>query len=188
VERPHAVGEIAEVLRSLRRDPSAALHRAPSILPPNRPTHQPTALSHSPAVTEGSDPTNVVSSLCPRVFTRRTQKPFSSLWKVTRSISLEISSVAGLRSGIAGFMRGSHFPTDAKGLAELLSRTRGRSTISDQDKGAHQLNFKLYARINRSDARTIRQADRVKWSAPSDRQLQCLAQTPTDRTSSQDFA
>ena len=50
-------------------------------------THQPSALSHSPAVTEGSDPTTVVSSRCPRAFTRRTQKPLSSLWKVTRSIS-----------------------------------------------------------------------------------------------------
>src|ERR1700687_6413794 len=67
-------------------------------------THQPSALSHSPAVTEGSDPTTVVSSRCPRAFTRRTQKPFSSLWKVTRSITPEISSVAGLRSGIAAFI------------------------------------------------------------------------------------
>ena len=67
-------------------------------------THQPSALSHSPAVTEGSDPTTVVSSRCPRAFTRRTQKPLSSLWKVTRSIRPEISSVAGLRSGIAAFM------------------------------------------------------------------------------------
>jgi exodeoxyribonuclease V alpha subunit len=34
-----------------------------------------------------------------------TQKPLSSLWKVTRSITPEISSVAGLRSGIAAFLR-----------------------------------------------------------------------------------
>ena len=73
-------------------------------------THQPSALSHSPAVTEGSDPTTVVSSRCPRAFTRRTQKPLSSLWKVTRSITPEISSVEGLRSGIAAFMGGVHFP------------------------------------------------------------------------------
>src|SRR5438094_9898853 len=72
-------------------------------------THQPSALSHSPAVTEGSDPTTVVSSRCPRPFTRRTQKPLSSLWKVTRSISPEISSVAGLRSGIAPFICGDSF-------------------------------------------------------------------------------
>ena len=72
-------------------------------------THQPSALNHSPAVTEGSDPTTVVSSRCPRAFTRRTQKPLSSLWKVTRSISPEISSVAGLRSGIAPFMLGDSF-------------------------------------------------------------------------------
>ena len=31
-------------------------------------THQPSALSHSPAVTEGSDPTTVVSSRCPLCF------------------------------------------------------------------------------------------------------------------------
>ena len=30
-------------------------------------THQPSATSHSPAVTEGSDPMTVVSSRCPRV-------------------------------------------------------------------------------------------------------------------------
>jgi hypothetical protein len=40
---------------------------------------------------------------------RRTQKPFSSLWKVTRSMTPEISSVTGLRSGIAAFMRGDSF-------------------------------------------------------------------------------
>ena len=45
----------------------------------------------------GSDPMTVVSSRCPRALTRRTQKPLSSLWKVTRSISPEISSVASLR-------------------------------------------------------------------------------------------
>jgi hypothetical protein len=48
---------------------------------------------------------------CPRAFTRRTQKPLSSLWKVTRSIRPEISS--GLRSGIAAFISlGIHFPMD----------------------------------------------------------------------------
>ena len=34
----------------------------------------------------------------------QTQKPLSSLWKVTRSISPDISSVAGLRSESAAFM------------------------------------------------------------------------------------
>src|SRR5437899_12607570 len=73
-------------------------------------THQPSATSHSPAVTEGSDPMTVVSSRCAGVFTRRTQKPLSSLWNVTRSIRPEISSITGLRSGIAAaFMRGDSF-------------------------------------------------------------------------------
>src|SRR5438552_1753357 len=86
--------------------------------------HQPSALSHSPAVTEGSDPTTVVSSRCPRAFTRRTQKPLSSLWKVTRSIRPEISSVAGLRSGIAAFMRGNSF---SHGRSALSESSGGRS-------------------------------------------------------------
>src|SRR5271157_6597841 len=72
-------------------------------------THQPSALSHSPAVTEGSDPMTVVSSRCPRAFTRSTQKPLSSLWNVTRSIRPEISSAIALRSRIAAFMGGGSF-------------------------------------------------------------------------------
>ena len=81
---------------------------------------QPSALSHSPAVTEGSDPTTVVSSRCPRTFTRRTQKPLSSLWKVTRSMTPEICSVAGRRSGIAAFIRGDHFATDGWGWGDSV--------------------------------------------------------------------
>ena len=76
-------------------------------------THQPSATSHSPAVTEGNDPTTVVSSLCPCVLTRRTQKPLSSLWKVTRSIRPEISSVVDLCSGIAALILFEGYsPTD----------------------------------------------------------------------------
>src|SRR6202163_5061698 len=79
-----------------------------------------------PAVTEGNDPTTVVSSRCPLVLMRRTQKPFSSLWKVTRSMTPEISSVAGRRSGIAAFMRGIHFPTKGlrlgRSISSLISR------------------------------------------------------------------
>src|ERR1017187_7770888 len=83
-------------------------------------THQPSALSHSPAVTEGSDPTTVVSSRCPRAFTRRTQKPLSSLWKVTRSIRPEISSVAGLRSGIAAFICGDSLSHGGNGIRRVV--------------------------------------------------------------------
>src|ERR1700730_7497331 len=85
-------------------------------------THQPSALSHSPAGTEGSDPTTVVSSRCPRAFTRSTQKPLSSLWKVTRSTSPEISSVAGLRSGIAAFMCRDSFSHELLWLASPVRK------------------------------------------------------------------
>src|SRR5205823_9149383 len=74
-------------------------------------THQPSAVSHSPAVTDGREPTTVTSSGCPFTFTRRTQKPLSSLWKVTRSMSPEICSVEGVRSGLAALMGGLHFAT-----------------------------------------------------------------------------
>jgi hypothetical protein len=42
-------------------------------------------------------------------FTRRTQNPLSSPWNLMRSISPEIPSVAGLRSGGAAFVGRSHF-------------------------------------------------------------------------------
>src|ERR1039457_1499166 len=85
-------------------------------------TPQPSALSHSPAVPEGTEPMTVVSSRCPRAFTRRTQKPLSSLWKVTRSISPEISSVAGLRSGIAALMLGDSFSHGRSALGYPINR------------------------------------------------------------------
>ena len=69
----------------------------------------------------------VVSSRCPRALTRRTQKPLSSLWKVTRSITPEISSVAGLRSGIAAFI-GDSF-------------SHGRSALGDPFGKAIRLGF-----------------------------------------------
>src|SRR5712691_3084227 len=48
-------------------------------------THSPVAVIHSPAAIVAACPTTVTRSRCPRAFVRRTQKPFSSLWKVTRS-------------------------------------------------------------------------------------------------------
>jgi hypothetical protein len=47
--------------------------------------HSPDAVTHSPAEMVAACPTTVISSRCPRAFIRRTQKPLSSLWKVTRS-------------------------------------------------------------------------------------------------------
>ena len=48
-------------------------------------THSPEAVIHSPAETVAAWPTTVTSSRWPRALTRRTQKPLSSPWKVTRS-------------------------------------------------------------------------------------------------------
>src|SRR3954469_20378183 len=48
-------------------------------------THSPEAVTHSPAEIVAACPTVVTRSRCPRALTRRTQKPFSALWKVTRS-------------------------------------------------------------------------------------------------------
>src|SRR6267142_5939620 len=49
----------------------------------------PSAVSHSPALTDGNDPTTAMGSRWPLTFTLRTAKPFSSLKKVTRSIRPE---------------------------------------------------------------------------------------------------
>src|SRR4051794_15688963 len=48
-------------------------------------THSPDAVTHSPAEMLAACPTVVTSSRCPRALIRRTQKPFSALWNVTRS-------------------------------------------------------------------------------------------------------
>ena len=48
-------------------------------------THSPDAVTHSPAEITAACPITVTSSRWPRALIRRTQKPFSSLWYVTRS-------------------------------------------------------------------------------------------------------
>src|SRR5436190_14223676 len=47
--------------------------------------HSPEAVIHSPAAMVAAWPTIVTMSRCPRALARRTQKPFSALWYVTRS-------------------------------------------------------------------------------------------------------
>src|ERR1700726_1266562 len=49
-------------------------------------THSPEAVTHSPAAMVAAWPTTVTTSRCPRALARRTQKPFSGLWYVTRSM------------------------------------------------------------------------------------------------------
>ncbi len=48
-------------------------------------THRPLAWTNSPAPMVAAWPMTVIRSRWPRAFTRSTQKPLSSLWKVTRS-------------------------------------------------------------------------------------------------------
>src|SRR5260370_1059202 len=50
-------------------------------------THSPEGVIHSPAAIVAAYPTTVTRSRCPRAFARKTQNPFSALWKVTRSTS-----------------------------------------------------------------------------------------------------
>src|SRR5271154_2772000 len=47
--------------------------------------HSPDAVIHSPAEMTAAGPTTVTRSRWPRAFALITQKPFSALWKVTRS-------------------------------------------------------------------------------------------------------
>ena len=44
---------------------------------------------YSPGVMEAADPITVINSLSPLTLARKTQKPDSSLWKVTRSTEPE---------------------------------------------------------------------------------------------------
>ena len=65
--------------------------------------HSPDAVIHSPAEITAACPTTVTSSRWPRALIRRTQKPFSALWYVTRSTRPARTSWFD-RSG-CGFMR-----------------------------------------------------------------------------------
>ena len=57
--------------------------------------HRPCALTHSPALAAGNEPTTVTKSRCPLALTWRTAKPLSSLKKVTRSINPDRLSANG---------------------------------------------------------------------------------------------
>ena len=53
----------------------------------------PLAWMNSPAEIIAAWPITVIRSRCPRALTRNTQKPFSGLWKVTRSTKPARTSV-----------------------------------------------------------------------------------------------
>ena len=56
----------------------------------------PLAWTNSPAEIIAAWPRTVIKSRCPRALTRRTQKPVSELWKVTRSTRPARTSVGVL--------------------------------------------------------------------------------------------
>src|SRR6266568_1005351 len=67
-------------------------------------THSPDAVTHSPAEITAAWPTTVISSRWLRALIRRTQKPFSSLWNVTRSTKpASTSRMDGTGSGCMMF-------------------------------------------------------------------------------------
>jgi hypothetical protein len=59
-------------------------------------TQVPLAWTNSPAEIIAAWPRTVIKSRCPRALIRRTQKPFSALWKVTRSTRPAKTSVGVL--------------------------------------------------------------------------------------------
>src|SRR5262245_4884025 len=69
--------------------------------------HSPDAVIHSPAAIVAACPTTVTTSRWPRALARNTQKPFSALWNVTRSMSpastswLDVSGGCGFISIVA---------------------------------------------------------------------------------------
>src|SRR6202795_2056644 len=72
-------------------------------------THSPDAVIHSPAEIVAAWPMTVTRSRWPRALARRTQKPFSLLWKVTRST--RPASTSWVDDSGCGFIRivGSSF-------------------------------------------------------------------------------
>src|SRR5260370_7031688 len=64
--------------------------------------HVPDAEAYSPGATVGVCPTRVMSSRSPLTFSRRTQKPLSALWNVTRSTSPARRSGSGLGAPLGG--------------------------------------------------------------------------------------
>src|SRR5271155_236597 len=89
-------------------------------------THSPDAVIHSPAAIVAAWPTTVTRSRCPRAFARRTQKPFSALWKVTRSTSPASTSWVD-DSGFMGIFVGA-----------AIVRTRPSARVRS-DRGSREL-------------------------------------------------
>jgi hypothetical protein len=76
-------------------------------------THSPVAVIHSPAEIIAAWPTTVTRSRCPRAFARRTQKPFSALWNVTRST--RPARTSWVEGATCGFMHATRpFPKGAR--------------------------------------------------------------------------
>ena len=99
-------------IRNLTRDGAAeasepsALHRVAvrdragcvGIRENRPPGHSPEAVIHSPGATVAAWPTTVTNSRWPRARVLSTQKPFSGLWKVTRSTGPARTSRSGDRA------------------------------------------------------------------------------------------
>src|ERR1019366_7673002 len=98
-------------------------------------THHPFAVSHSPALTDGTEPRTVTKSRCPRTFTRSTAKPLSSLKKVTRSTRPAISSEGTRICGEESFILVEVYAVGAElGIliyASQLNRLRDRQKQRD---------------------------------------------------------
>jgi Helix-hairpin-helix motif len=81
-----AAAEALVEARGGRHGPEVLRNRALNCWPWARSLiHSPDAVIHSPAEMMAAWPTTVTKSRWPRAFALRTQKPFSALWKVTRS-------------------------------------------------------------------------------------------------------
>src|SRR6516165_3183053 len=102
--------------------------------------HSPDAVTHSPAEITAAWPTTVISSRWPRALIRRTQKPFSSLWKVMRSTrpastsrsdglgSIFMNPVTGGGVPLASTDRSGN-PVDSAALNIAYRSTRGGPLI-----------------------------------------------------------
>src|SRR5271170_7547114 len=114
--------------------------------------HSPDSVIHSPAEIIAAWPTTVTKSRWPRAFALRTQKPFSALWKVTRSTRPASTSwVDGSRLDFIRIAGSSVLSLGATSVEPHRRRIIGAGQRAD---GA-----RCRARTNAMDGRNRREAD-----------------------------
>jgi len=98
--------------------------------------HSPDVVAHSPAEIVAAWPTTVTRSRCPRAVIRRTQKPLSALWKVTRptmpakTSRVDASATGLMEATVSSNHQRAHSLSAASAREATATRPGYRSTRS----------------------------------------------------------